>query len=117
MSVANSCPQCQSENTYPEQNLMVCADCFHEWDSSAVAQEPLSPAADRVLDAHGQELCSGDSVTLIKDLKVKGASSSLKAGTKVKNIRIIEPVDAHNLFCKVDGVGGIYLKSEFVKKA
>ncbi|MBN8554858.1 MAG: alkylphosphonate utilization protein [Deltaproteobacteria bacterium] len=112
------CPKCQSENTYPDGLLLVCPDCSYEWSSKQSeggAQEEVVSSS--VKDAHGHILNDGDSVTLIKDLKVKGSSSALKAGTKVKNIRLIEEEDGHNISCKIDGFGSMNLKSEFVKKA
>jgi protein PhnA len=112
------CPKCNSENTYQDVNVWVCAECFHEWDpaeTSKVLQEESQ--SDQVLDSNGNVLVDGDSVTLIKDLKVKGSPVGVKLGTKVKNIRLIESVDGHNISCKIDGIGSMYLKSEFVKKA
>lgn len=117
MSGQHKCPQCNSENAYPDGNLLVCPECNHEWDPLAVeVSVGENPNADVVVDAHGNVLNTGDSVTLIKDLKVKGSTSGIKAGTKVKNIRIVDGDDGHNISCKVDGIGAMYLKSEFVKK-
>ena len=118
MSNEHKCPKCNSENTYQDINLWVCPDCYHEWDpaESAVAAE-AELQADVVMDSNGNVLSNGDSVTVIKDLKVKGSASGIKAGTKVKNIRLIESNDGHNISCKIDGIGAMYLKSEFVKKA
>ncbi len=112
MSTLPPCPQCQSAYTYEDGSQLVCPECGHEWsrDATAAADEQ------RVWkDAHGNVLQDGDTVTLIKDLKVKGASSVLKVGTKVKNIRLIE--GDHDIDCKIDGFGAMQLKSEFVKKA
>jgi protein PhnA len=105
------CPQCSSEYTYEDGNLYVCPECAHEWSKDAVAglEDKLV-----VRDAHGNELQDGDSVTVIKDLKVKGSSAVVKVGTKVKNIRLVE--GDHNIDCKIDGIGAMALKSEFVKK-
>ena len=117
MSQEKNCPKCNSENTYQDGNLWVCAECFHEWepsDSSSNPEEEASSTA--VLDANGNILLDGDSVSLIKDLKVKGSTSGIKIGTKVRNIRLIDIVDGHNISCKIDGIGAMYLKSEFVKK-
>lgn len=105
------CPKCGSEYTYEDGPVLVCPECAHEWTPHA--QETSSKA---VRDAHGNELKDGDSVTVIKDLKVGGTSSVLKMGTKVKEIRLVEPVNGHNIDCKVKGFGEIMLKSEFVKK-
>lgn len=112
------CPQCSSDNAYHDGSLWTCPDCSHEWNESElkVSGEEKSEEAG-VRDAHGNPLVSGDSVTVIKDLKLKGSSLVLKGGTKIKNIRVIDGEDGHNLACKVDGIGAMNLKSEFVKKA
>lgn len=110
------CPKCKSTLTYEDGTLLVCPECAHEW--SASAQAPASDEADAglvVKDAHGTQLHDGDSVTIIKDLKVKGATSALKVGTRVKNIKLVE--GDHNIDCRIDGFGAMQLKSEFVKKA
>jgi len=108
------CPECGSEYTYEDGDLYVCPECAHEWSKheSEAEEEGLV-----VKDANGNILQDGDSVTVIKDLKVKGSSSGIKAGTKIKNIRLVEGSDGHNIDCKVPGVGAIKLKQEFVKKA
>lgn len=108
------CPQCQSTYTYEDGALYVCPECAHEW-STAVPAAAAMESGPVVRDAHGNLLQDGDSVTVIKDLKVKGASSSVKVGTKVRNIRLVE--GDHNIDCKIDGFGAMQLKSEFVKKA
>lgn len=109
------CPQCKSTLTYQDGVLFVCPECAHEW-SSTDAAEPSADEEKRVVrDAVGNELQDGDSVTVIKDLKVKGSSLVVKMGTKVKNIRLVE--GDHDIDCKVDGIGAMKLKSEFVKKA
>ncbi|SDC28081.1 zinc ribbon domain-containing protein YjdM [Williamwhitmania taraxaci] len=118
MSNENKCPKCNSANTYQDANMWICPDCFHEWDPAESAQAAEEEAkADMALDCNGNALVSGDSITVIKDLKVKGILSGIKAGTKAKNIRIVEGNDGHNVSCKIDGIGAMYLKSEFVKKA
>ena len=104
-----NCPMCQSEYTYADRGLFVCPECGHEWSESEDVEEGLV-----VKDSNGNPLQDGDSVTVIKDLKVKGASGAIKQGTKVKNIRLVE--GDHNIDCKVDGFGPMKLKSEFVKK-
>ena len=104
-----NCPMCQSEYTYEYRGLFVCTECGHEWSESEDVEEGLV-----VKDSNGNPLQDGDSVTVIKDLKVKGASGAIKQGTKVKNIRLVE--GDHNIDCKVDGFGPMKLKSEFVKK-
>jgi len=110
------CPQCGSENAYHDGSLWNCPDCGHEWNPNAAGAE--TAAEDGVRDANGNPLADGDSVSVIKDLKVKGSSLVVKGGTKVKNIRLIaDAVDGHNIACKIDGIGAMNLKSEFVKKA
>lgn len=118
MSNESQCPKCGSENIYQDMNLWVCPDCFHEWDPSELAnlakEEQL---ANEVLDANKVVLANGDSVVVIKDLKVKGSTSGIKSGTKVRSIRLVDSNDGHNISCKIDGIGAMYLKSEFVRKA
>lgn len=109
------CPLCSSENTYSDGMLWICPECSHEWDPAASAAH--EEAVSVIRDAHGNELKDGDSVTVIKDLKVKGSSGVVKGGTKVKNIRLSDGGDGHDIACKIDGFGAINLKSEFVKKA
>ena len=112
MSKLPNCPNCNSEYTYEDGSLYVCPECAHEWSSQAA-----SPADDVLLvkDANGNVLNDGDTVAVIKDLKLKGSSSVLKVGTRVKNIRLVE--GDHNIDCKVPGIGAMSLKSEFVKKS
>jgi len=106
------CPKCGSEYTYEDGNMLICPECFHEW----TLEESNSENEENVVkDSNGNVLQNGDSVTIIKDLKVKGSSSDLKRGTKVKNIRLIDD-GIHNIECKIDGFGAMKLKSEFVKK-
>lgn len=112
MSGLPFCPKCQCEYTYENGSQFVCPECDHEWSKT----ETAPPDEKRVWkDAFGNELKDGDTVLVIKDLKVKGASSSVKVGTKVKNIRLIE--GDHDIDCKIEGFGAMQLKSEFVKKA
>lgn len=112
MSGLPNCPKCKSEFTYEDGSMLVCPECAHEWSKDAGA----STEETRVWkDANGNVLQDGDSVTVIKDLKIKGSSSVVKVGTKVKNIRLIE--GDHDIDCKIDGIGAMQLKSEFVKKA
>lgn len=106
-----NCPQCNSEYTYEDGNIFVCPECAHEWSQEAVAETAEETV---VRDANGNVLQDGDTITIIKDLKVKGSSSSLKVGTKVKNIRLVD--GDHNIDCKIEGFGAMSLKSEFVKK-
>ncbi|MBN7810702.1 alkylphosphonate utilization protein [Algoriphagus sp. H41] len=105
------CPKCQSELTYPMDNLLVCPECGHEWNPEEIEEETGLV----VKDANGNLLADGDAVVIVKDLPVKGAPKPIKAGTKVKSIRLVE--GDHNIDCKIDGFGSMALKSEFVKKA
>lgn len=113
MSNFPPCPQCQSGFTYEDRDLILCPECGHEWkpESGEQSNETVS----KVKDANGNDLYEGDTATLIKDLKVKGSSSVLKIGTKLKINRIVE--GDHNIDCRVDKVGEMMLKSEFVKKS
>jgi len=108
------CPQCGSEHAYHDGNLWNCPECAHEWNPDATAE---AAAEDGIKDANGNLLSDGDTVSVIKDLKVKGSSLVVKGGTKVKNIRLVDATDGHNIACKIDGIGAMNLKSEFVKKA
>ena len=111
MSLPN-CPKCNSEYVYEDGILLVCPECAYEWDPNEVAEEGLV-----VLDSNGTRLADGDTVTVIKDLKVKGSSSAIKQGTKVKGIRLVhDSANGHDIDCKIDGFGAMSLKSEFVKK-
>ncbi|MDX8402531.1 MAG: zinc ribbon domain-containing protein YjdM [Mariprofundaceae bacterium] len=112
MSNLPPCPACGSAYTYEDRGLLVCPECGHEWQADASAEADAGPV---VRDANGNRLADGDTVTIIKDLKVKGASAPLKVGTKVKNIRLVE--GDHNIDCRIPGFGAMKLKSEFVKKA
>jgi protein PhnA len=113
MSNLPACPKCSSEYTYEDRDNLVCPDCAHEWPATIAAA--VVEEARVVRDANGNVLHDGDSVILIKELKVKGAPSPLKAGTKVKKIRLVE--GDHDIDCKIDGFGAMALKSEFVRKA
>ncbi|MBF0342102.1 MAG: alkylphosphonate utilization protein [Magnetococcales bacterium] len=106
------CPQCESAYAYEDRNQLICPECGHAWNPNAA-----SPPSDElvVTDAHGNTLQAGDTVSLIKDLKVKGSSSVVKVGTKVKINRLVE--GDHNIDCKITGIGPMMLKSEFVKKS
>jgi protein PhnA len=112
MSNLPHCPHCNSSYTYEDRNLYVCPECAHEW--SGQAEPGTGDQSPQVRDANGNTLQDGDTVTVIKDLKIKGSSSVLKVGTRVKNIRLVE--GDHNIDCKIDGIGAMKLKSEFVKK-
>jgi protein PhnA len=115
VSALPACPKCQSELTYQDGVLYVCPECAHEWSATPPAALATEPARPVVRDANGNELKDGDSVTVIKDLKVKGATSALKLGTRVKNIRLVE--GDHDIDCRIDGFGPMQLKSQFVKKS
>ena len=106
------CPKCGSEFAYEDAGLLICPECAHEW--SPLSAEENAETERIVRDANGNVLTDGDTVTLVKDLKVKGSSLVIKVGTKAKNIRVIE--GDHDIDCKIDGVGAMQLKSEFVKK-
>lgn len=114
MSQLPNCPKCGSEYTYEDGNLYICPECATEWSQDAAEQSSDTLV---VKDANGTILQDGDDVTVIKDLKVKGSSSGIKVGTKIKGIRLVEGNDGHNIDCKVTGVGAIKLKQEFVKKS
>ncbi len=112
MSSLPNCPKCNSEYVYEDGILLVCPECAHEWPKDEIQKE----SSEKVYkDAHGNILEDGDTITVIKDLKVKGSSSVVKIGTKVKNIRLVD--EDHDIDCKIDGFGDMKLKSEFVKKA
>ena len=113
MSDLPGCPECGSEYTYEDRNLLICPECAHEW-TTAVAGDDLHEVP-VITDAHGTPLCDGDNVTVIKDLKVKGSSLVVKVGTKVRNIRLVG--GDHDIDGKIDGIGAMKLKSAFVKKA
>lgn len=106
------CPKCNSEYTYEDGSLLICPECSHEWEKDSLEE---SHDEQRIIkDANGQILHDGDTVTVIKDLKVKGSSLVVKVGTKVKNIRLVD--GDHDIDCKIDGIGPMKLKSQFVKK-
>lgn len=122
MTNESNCPKCQSENIYADGNLWICPECSHEWsqfskEGSASDGTESAVKAAGITDAHGNPLQDGDSVTVIKELRIKGSSSVVKVGTKVKNIRLGDAGDGHDIMCKIDGMGSINLKSEYVKKA
>lgn len=111
MTTLPGCPNCQSQYTYADADGFVCPECAHEWSPTTTASAENAPL---IKDANGNVLCDGDSVTVIKDLKVKGSSLVVKVGTKVKNIRLVG--GDHDIDCKITGIGAMKLKSEFVKK-
>ena len=108
-----NCPKCNSEYTYEDGELLICPECAHEWTLAATNENGDDEKI--VKDSNGNVLTTGDTVILIKELKVKGSTQDLKKGTKVKNIRLVD--GDHNIDCKIDGFGAMSLKSEFVKKA
>lgn len=113
MSTLPACPKCQSPYTYEDAGLWICPECSYEWSPQSLA--PASEESAVVKDSAGTVLQDGDTITVIKDLKVKGTSLVVKVGTKVKNIRLCE--GDHDIDCKIDGIGAMKLKSEFVRKA
>lgn len=118
-SSAPQCPRCSSLYSYQDSTVWICPECFHEWSIETLLPEEPNEAEVSfagVCDANGVQLRDGDAVIVMKDLKIKGASGSVKSGTKVRSIRIITPVDDHDISCKIDGVGSVYLKSKFCRK-
>ena len=116
MNDAMHCPKCNSAHAYQDGSLWVCPECAHEWSAAAGSAAAAAPEAG-VRDSNGNPLADGDAVIVVKDLKVKGSSSVVKGGTKVRNIRLTDGADGHNIACKIDGIGAMNLKSEFVRKA
>lgn len=115
MNTLPQCPQCNAANIYEYAGLYACPDCSYEWSSTIQHSSPAEESDVFIVrDVNGVELKDGDTVMVIKDLKVKGSSSSLKSGTKVKNIRLVH--SDHNIDCKIPGIGSMGLKSEFVRK-
>lgn len=112
MNTVPKCPKCNSEYAYKDGLLMICPECAHEWSTEEIDKPEETAAV--IKDANGNILQDGDTVTVIKDLKVKGSSLVVKVGTKVKNIRLVE--GDHDIDCKIDGIGSMQLKSQFVKK-
>jgi len=113
MNTIPPCPSCKSEYTYEDGTMYLCPECGHEWAKEAAADPTGQQKV--VRDAHGNELRDGDTVTVIKDLKLKGSSQVVKVGTKVRNIRLVD--GDHDIDCRIDGIGAMQLKSQFVKKS
>ncbi|QLY28153.1 zinc ribbon domain-containing protein YjdM [Nocardia huaxiensis] len=113
MTALPPCPSCTSEYTYEMGALLVCPECAHEWSATSDAD---GPAETVITDSVGNVLADGDTVTVIKNLKVKGSPTGIKAGTKVRNIRLVDGVGDHDIDCKIDGFGAMQLKSSVVKK-
>ncbi|GAB3668081.1 zinc ribbon domain-containing protein YjdM [Actinocorallia lasiicapitis] len=111
------CPACSSPYAYEMGALLVCPECAHEWTPGAAAETAEAAEDTVVKDSAGNVLADGDTVTVIKNLKVKGSPAGIKAGTKVRNIRLVTGVDGHDIDCKVDGFGAMQLKSSVVRKA
>ncbi|MFE5854219.1 zinc ribbon domain-containing protein YjdM [Streptomyces sp. NPDC056500] len=111
------CPECSSAYTYAMGALLVCPECAHEWTPTALGSASGGGEAQVIRDAVGNVLADGDTVTVVKTLKVKGSPSGIKAGTKVRNIRLVNGADGHYIDCKIDGLGAMQLKSSVVKKA
>lgn len=111
MSGLPNCPKCDSAYVYQDGEMLICPECAHEWNPN----DTTASDEDVITDAYGTVLADGDTITVIKDLKIKGSSQVVKVGTKVKNIRLVG--GDHDIDCKIDGIGPMKLKSEFVKKA
>ncbi|MCP4970906.1 MAG: alkylphosphonate utilization protein [Arcobacter sp.] len=109
-----NCPKCQGEYTYEDGSLLICPECSYEWSLENSLEDEKEFT---VKDSNGATLRSGDDVTVIKDLKIKGSSSVVKVGTKIKNVRLVESSDDHNIDCKIPGVGAIKITPKYVKKA
>lgn len=118
MSDEHKCPQCGCEHIYQDGGLWVCPECAHEWNEFSTSSADTDAGGLGVIhDANGNVLVDGDTITVTKDLKVKGSSLVVKSGTKVKNIKLVDGSDGHNIACKISGIGAMNLKSEFVKKS
>lgn len=115
MSGLPHCPKCNSEHVYEDGALLVCPECAHEFSAAGLSEAGEDDGPKVFKDANGNVLADGDTVTVIKDLKLKGSSTVVKAGTKVKNIRLVD--GDHDIDCKIDGIGPMQLKTQFVKKA
>ncbi|CAA6800318.1 MAG: Alkylphosphonate utilization operon protein PhnA [uncultured Campylobacterales bacterium] len=109
MKTLPNCPKCDSEYTYEDMNLLICPECAHEWQVEIIKEFIVK-------DSNGTLLQAGDSITIIKDLKIKGSSSVIKVGTKVKNIRLFPSDDDHTIDCKVPGIGSLKITPKYVKK-
>jgi protein PhnA len=119
MQETPACPKCQCTYTYADNNLLVCPECAYEWNSISAEAEANPEAISSVTiikDANGTVLKDGDTISVIKELRIKGSNSAVKIGTKVKNIKLVDIDDGHNIDCKIPGFGAMSLKSEFVKK-
>lgn len=116
MSDQHNCPQCGCEHIYQDGGLWVCPECAHEWNELSTTDADAGDTG-VIHDANGNVLTDGDTITVTKDLKVKGSSLVVKSGTKVKNIKLVDGSDGHNIACKISGIGAMNLKSEFVKKS
>lgn len=118
MASEPKCPKCSCEYTYADGNMWVCPECSYEWSAAVKIEAQEAEVDDSIIkDSNGNVLSEGDSVVVIKDLPVKGAPKPIKSGTKVKNIKLRDMGDGHNIACRIEGFGDINLKSEFVRKA
>ncbi|MEW2138815.1 zinc ribbon domain-containing protein YjdM [Streptomyces sp. NPDC005409] len=116
-TVLPPCPECSSAYAYEMGALLICPECGHEWQPSAASDGPAGAPQERVIkDSVGNVLSDGDTVTVVKGLKVKGSTSGIKAGTKVRNIRLVDGVDGHDIDCRIEGFGAMQLKSSVVRK-
>ncbi len=116
MTTLPFCPQCSCEYTYELGELLACPECAHEWSAAVVSEDTVSEGLSEIRDTAGNVLQDGDSVQVVKDLKVKGRPTSIKVGTKVRNIRLVRDNGDHDIDCKIDGFGAMYLKSSVVRK-
>ena len=113
-----NCEKCGSANIYEDGNLWVCPECSHEWIEKTAPEVSADDVSEPgIRDANGNLLADGDAVIVVKELKIKGSSGVVKVGTKVRNIRLMEADDGHDISCRIDGIGSINLKSKFVRKA
>lgn len=111
------CPKCKSENIYQDAPFWICPECSYEWPINTPKPSIEAVEDTTIRDSNGTALADGDSVIVLKDLKVKGSSSTVKGGTKVRNIRLYDGDDGHNISCKIEGIGSVNLKSQFVRKS
>ena len=116
MTTLPPCPKCSCEYTYELGEMLACPECAHEWSATVATEDTVSDGLSEIRDTAGNVLQDGDSVQVVKDLKVKGRPTSIKVGTKVRNIRLVRDNGDHDIDCKIDGFGAMYLKSSVVRK-
>ena len=116
MTTLPPCPQCSCEYTYELGEMLACPECAHEWSATIATEDAGNDGSSEIRDTTGNVLQDGDSVQVVKDLKVKGRPTSIKVGTKVRNIRLVRDNGDHDIDCKIDGFGAMYLKSSVVRK-